>query len=105
MQIYIFFNQVSNKNSPRTNQKGKTKKKKYQLKLANEDGNTKLIKLKIIFNLLFVSKVAFNRIQEEKQKLREQVVLLNKRQKSLEKNIDEELKKAKANAGKNNKSI
>ena len=65
----------------------------------------KLIQLKIIFNLLFVSKVAFNRIQEEKQKLREQVVLLNKRQKSLEKNIDEELKKAKANAGKNNKSI
>ena len=40
MQIYIFFNQVSNKNSPRTNQKGKTKKKQYQLKLANEDGNT-----------------------------------------------------------------
>jgi hypothetical protein len=39
-RITIFFNQVSNKNSPRTNQKGKTKKKQYQLKLANEDGNT-----------------------------------------------------------------
>ena len=38
MQIHIFFNQVSNKNSRRKKQNEKTKKNKDELKLANDDG-------------------------------------------------------------------